>query len=297
MLGVFNEIKMKKRLLIIIILLTTAILGFAFSVKLKFAEKVTNSETKTEEQKSPEPQNNNEDIDECNNVPDQKKQINEDLNGDDVKELIELSLTGNCVATDYQIFIYKKVPDYGNEKEFYYELLASTNKIKGGSRIAKIEIINFDKQKLLSVDALSLGAHSSSTNIYRYDKKTNKVLLVCRNKEKVGKCEEWQNELSYFFSDAGGVTFEDLEKDGNPEVIELLRIYPNTSTDKKMDFKSYISSISRYNTDSQMFQGVTGSELDRLSEIVINNFAAKDELYSLKEYEATRLYEEKPSQN
>ena len=183
-----------------------------------------------------------------------------------------------CTFADYQISIYKKEPEYDNGNEFYYELLGSTDivqNIEGASWEANIEVVNFGNERLLLIKPLGMMAHGSEMVFFRYDIDTNKIELV----------EE-------FWSDAGSPVIEDLEKDGNPEIIESGRIYPETSTDEKMDFMSFIRTILRYDSVSHMFQTVSDTELERLSKIIINNDKSPDfQIYSLKEYNDTRLDE------
>lgn len=250
-------------------------------------------EIKIEEQKSPEPKISNEEDEEFDRLcieQTAKRQIFEDLDGDNVKELIELSLTGNCASTYYQIFIYKKVTDDKDKNDFYYELLANTEVIEEGSWIAsttKIEAISFGKDNLMLLDGLYKGVNSGFSAFYRFDDDSNKISIVCRNGPDIDKCKNGENHYGYFFNQGIRVDVIDLEKDGNPEIIELDRIYPATSTDEKMDSKTYIMSISRYDSESKMFEAVSDAEFERLSKIIIDN-SPDYRIYSLQEYNDTR---------
>lgn len=212
-----------------------------------------------------------------------RKHVIEDLNGDGANELIEIVLNKNkddCCAMDYQLSIYKE--QSRNNKGIYYSLLASTQNIQGGSQETSIEVFSFSGQKLLLVDGLYQGVNSNFAIFYRFNQDGQNILPICRSGNELNEIEGCGNKTSFFFSDAGGIAVDDLEKDNNLEIIEFLRIYPYT-IDEKISAQSYIGSISRYDSNTQMFQQVPKSELERLSKAIISN-SQQEEVISLKDY-------------
>lgn len=100
-----------------------------------------------------------------------------------------------------------------------YNKIATTDYIDvEGSTVSELYVVDFKEEKLITLDTLDIGAHSSSMVVMRIE--GDVLTPVCPSDKKGSNFSS-----CVFWSDAGGPYPSDLDNDGIPEIIEEKHTY------------------------------------------------------------------------